>query len=168
MARAAFPRDLGRVWQIQDVIWDDNAWLRSIYSTTGVAEFLRVGFEDLKRESLGMFFYWFFRLHRDTDVFYAVWHGLGLVVLALSTVTISMLIGRLFKNPQLAFFTGIAFVAFPLDYTIGYASAINYRISQLLMVLSLLFSARMVEETRWRRWSFAGALVTGGGAIRFS
>lgn len=154
----------GRVWQIQDVIWDDNAWLRSIYSTTSLAEFLNVGFDDLKREPLGVFFYWFFKLHRDTDAFYVVWHGLDLVVLALSAVTISMLIGRLFRNSQLAFFTGIAFVAFPLDYTIGYASAINYRISLLLMALSLLFSARLAEETRWRRWSFAGALVTAGTA----
>ncbi|MHB1141360.1 MAG: hypothetical protein ACYC1T_06350 [Sulfuricaulis sp.] len=154
----------GRVWQIQDVIWDDNAWLRSIYSTASLAEFLRTGFEDLKREPLGIVFYWFFKLHRDTEAFYMVWHGLDLVVLALTTVTISMLISRLFRNQQLAFLSGIAFIAFPLDYTIGYASAINYRIALLLMVVSLLFSARLIQGTPRRYFSFAGSLLTAGAA----
>ncbi len=152
----------GRIWQIQDVIWDDNAWLRSIYSTETLSEFLKIGFESLKREPLGVFFYWFFRLHRDTNLFFIAWHGLDLLVLALTAVAISALVNRLFKNRNLAFFSGIAFIAFPLDYTIGYASAINYRISLLLMVVSLLLSISMVKKTAGKRLLFIGSLLTAG------
>lgn len=151
----------GRVWQIQDVIWDDNAWLRSIYSTETLADFLKIGFESLKREPLGVFFYWFFRLHRDTSLFFIIWHGLDILVLSLTAMTIYVLIDRLFKHKSLAFFSAIAFIVFPLDYTIGYVSAINYRISLLLMVVSLLFSVGTVHKTN-RRFLFLGSLITAG------
>lgn len=151
----------GRVWQIQDVIWDDNAWLRSIYSTETLADFLKIGFESLKREPLGVFFYWFFRLHRDTSLFFIIWHGLDILILSLTAVTICVLIDKLFKHRQLAFFSGIAFIVFPLDYTIGYASAINYRISLLLMIVSLLFSVSLAHKTE-KRFLFLGSLITAG------
>ncbi len=151
----------GRVWQIQDVIWDDNAWLRSIYSTETLADFLKIGFESLKREPLGVFFYWFFRLHRDTSLFFIIWHSLDILALSLTAVTICALVDRLFKHGQLAFFSGVAFIVFPLDYTIGYASAINYRISLLLMVVSLLLSVGSINKTD-RRFLFLGSLITAG------
>ncbi len=150
----------GRVWQIQDVIWDDNAWLRAIYSTDTLGEFLKKGFENLRREPLGVFFYWFFRLHRDTNLFFTVWHGLDLFILALTAVVLCVLISRLFKNRYLGFFSGIAFIAFPLDYTIGYASAINYRIALLLMTMSLVLSISTAMKPAGRYLLFVCSLLT--------
>jgi hypothetical protein len=150
----------GRIWQIQDVIWDDNAWLLSIYATENLGEFLKIGFHDLRREPLGVFLYLLFGLHRYSEIFYPVWHGLWLLLSALSPVVLYALILHLFKDRILALFSGLAFIAFPLDYTIGFASAANYPVALFLVLVSLLFSAIMVSKTVHQYLFMAGSLLT--------
>ena len=152
----------GRIWQLQDVIWDDNAWLLSIYSTENLHDFLKIGFHDLGREPLGVFLYFLFSLHRHTELFFTVWHGLELLLSALSPVVFYALILHLFKDRYLAFFSGFAFIVFPLDYTIGFASAVNYQIALFLMLVSLLLSVYMVRIAAYRYLFMAGSLLAAG------
>jgi len=151
-----------RIWQIQDVIWDDNAWLLSIYSTENLRDFLNIGFHDLQREPLGIFLYFLFGLHRDTEFFFPVWHILGLLLSTLSPVVLYVFILQLFKDRHLALFSGLTFIVFPLDYTIGFASAINYQVSLFLMLVSLLLSVYMVRIAAHRYLFMAGSLLTAG------
>ncbi len=150
----------GRIWQIQDVIWDDNAWLLSVYSTESLHDFLKIGFHDLRREPLGVFLYFLFSLHQHTEMFFPVWHGLELLLLALSPVVFYALIFHLFKDRHLAIFSGLALIVFPLDYTIGFASAVNYRVSFFLVLISFLLSAYMVRKAVHRHIFMVGSLLT--------
>ena len=152
----------GRIWQIQDVIWDDNAWLLSIYSTDNLRDFLKIGFHDLRREPLGVFLYFLFDLHRHAELFFPVWHGLELMLLALNPVILYALILHLFKDQLLALFSGLAFIVFPLDYTIGFASAVNYQVSLFLTLLSLLLSLYMIRKRACWYLFMAGSLLTAG------
>lgn len=152
----------GRIWQIRDVIWDDNAWLLSIYSTQTLHDFLKIGFHDLRREPLGVALYYLFSLYRDTDVFFLVWHGLDLFLAAMTPVFLYLLILRVFKDRRLAFFSGIALIVFPLDYTMGFASAINYRIALFLTMASLTLSVYMVKRALHRRLLLVCSLFAAG------
>lgn len=152
----------GRIWQIQDVIWDDNAWLLSVYSTESLYDFLKIGFHDLRREPLGVFLYLLFSLHRHSEMFFPVWHGLGLLLSTLSPVVFCALIFHLFKDRYLALFSGLALIVFPLDYTMGFVSAVNYRVSLFLVLLSFLLSVYMVRKASHRHLFMAGSLVTAG------
>lgn len=152
----------GRIWQIRDVIWDDNAWLLSIFSTQTLHDFLKIGFHDLKREPLGVALYYLFSLYRDTDVFFVAWHGLDLFLAALTPVFLYLLILRVFKDRRLAFFSGIALIIFPLDYTMGFASAINYRVALFLTLVSLTLSVYVVKGAIHRHLLLVCSLFAAG------
>lgn len=133
----------GRVVFVHDIISDDNNWLRSIYSTDGLRAFLDTGFFEMRRPVLGSYLYSLFWLHKHTEWFFTAWHALNLLTV-IATPVVLYLFMRSFLNGNrvLALFISIAFVAFPLDHTLAYASANNYRVGLLCGLLSLYLTDR--------------------------
>ncbi len=146
-----------KLWLIRDVIWDDNCWLLSAYATEGLEAFLNTGFYELRRASLGVFTYLLFGLHRETDYFFPILHGLTFLTLIGSPLLLYLLIRTVAPDRRaLALFTALAFVAFYLDHNLGYASMTNYRLGLMLQLASLVFTARAIlAETTRLRWLLA-------------
>lgn len=153
----------GRVWSLQDGIWDDNTWLFSIYFTDNLQGYLNTGFVEMRRELLGTFFYYFFLLHKHTDFFYPVLHAINLTSQVMCPIMLYWLIRSLFENRRpLAFLIAMSMIAFPLDHTLSYVSAVNYRISLLLSLFSLFATERALNGGQIRYAHFAVALITAG------
>lgn len=151
----------GRTWLIQDIIWDDNCWLLSAYATDSLRAFLETGFIELRREAVGTFLYYLFSLHKSGNYF-PVWHGLNALTLLGTPLLLYFFVRNLFNgNSLLAFFAAISLIAFPLDYTLPYASDINYRFSLLLAIFSLLLLERALRTTAISPWLLAGSLASG-------
>lgn len=132
-----------RVWLLRDVIFDDNAWLQIIYSTSSLEEFLAMGFFELRRVPLGCALYPLLLLHKSTEHFYIVWHFLDTITQIGSPILLYLLITAVFPtNRGLALFSAVSLTVFPLDHTLGYFSAINYRLGLLLSLLSMYVTAR--------------------------
>lgn len=152
----------GRTWFIQDLIWDDNCWLLSAYATDNLRAFLETGFIELRREPLGTFLYYLFSLHKSDNYFYLVWHSLNALTLLATPLLLFFLVRNLFHgNTLLAFFAAISLIVFPLDYTLPYASAINYRLGFLLGMASLLLLERALRKTDVAPGLLAGSLISG-------
>ena len=142
----------GRVWLFRNVMWDDNCWLLSIYSSKNLADFLNTGWYELRRVPLGTFFYYFFDLYKNTNYFYEVWHFINTITQVVTPIFLYFFIANLFIGKRLlGFFIAISYVLFPLDYTLPYASGINYRIGMMLGVISFYFTERGLakENIRW-------------------
>ena len=67
-----------RMWFLHDIYEDDNCWLISIYTGNNLREFLDTGFTELRREPMGTFLYYFFRLHRTLDSVFLVWQSVNI------------------------------------------------------------------------------------------
>ncbi len=148
---------------VRDVIWDDNAWLLSIYATSSLSEFLDTGWNQFRRPVLGTLMYYLLSLHKSSDAFYPVWHGLTLSAEIASPILLFCLVRLLFPRQQtLAFFTASAFILFHLDHSLPYASAVHYRIGQAFALGSLYLTAlsfRLPTGIRWRY--YIAALASG-------
>lgn len=132
-------------------MWDDNAWLMSIYTTRDLQGFLDTGFVEARRAPLGVFLYGLFWLHKNTELYYWVWHGLNVVTQLGTPFLIYLTIQKLFREPRLlAFFVAGAFAAISLDQTLPYAAAINYRIGLLLGVASFYLTVCALMNSRYR------------------
>lgn len=146
-----------KIFLINDLIWDDNCWLQSIYLTSTLQEFLDTGWTQLHRFPVGTFQYFFLGLHRHTDYFFIVWHALSLLTQFVSAVFLYLLIRELFKDKLLALFTAIGFLVFHLDQSLPYASVMNYRIGLALSIISLYLTIKACSErTRWGLLALAG------------
>jgi hypothetical protein len=140
-----------RIWTIDGTMWDDNAWLMSIYSTNDLQGFLDTGFVEARRVPLGVFLYGLFWLHKNTELYYVAWHGLNVVTQMGTPFLIYLTIRKLFPEPRLlAFFVAATFAAISLDQTLPYAAAINYRIGLLLGVASFYLTACALMHRRHR------------------
>lgn len=151
----------GRVWLIRDVIWDDNSWLLSTYTSDNLWQFLNTGFVEARRIALGVFTYGFLGLHRDTTYFYLAWHALNLLTIAATPLLLYLMLRELFpRKQQLALLATLAFIVFPLDYTLPYASGINYRLGLLFGLASLYLTVVSVTPERIRPARLVAALAT--------
>lgn len=140
-----------RIWTIDGTMWDDNAWLMSIYSTNDLQGFLDTGFVEARRVPLGVFLYGLFWLHKNTELYYVAWHGLNVITQVGTPFLVYLTIRKLFPEPRLlAFFVAGAFAAISLDQTLPYAAAINYRIGLLLGVASIYLTACALINRRHR------------------
>lgn len=149
-----------RVWFIRDIIWDDNCWMQILYATSGLRDFLDLGFAELRREPLGAALYPLFSLHRAGPWFFPVWHALNMVTEIASPLLLYGLVRRVFENHRpLALMAALAFIAFHLDHTLGYVSAINYRLGLLLYLASLYLTVRGLAGNRTRLSCLVGALL---------
>lgn len=138
-----------RVWSVQDVIWDDNAWLLTLYESNTLSDFLGAGFLELQRPQLGTYLYGLFWFYRNTEYFYPVWHGINTLTALSSPLLLYFFLKRAFPDRhELAFFSAIAFIIFHLDLTLLFASTSNYRIGLLLTLLSFLFLERTIREPK--------------------
>lgn len=148
---------------VRDVIWDDNAWLLSIYATSGLSEFLDTGWNQFRRPVLGTLMYYLLGLHRTSDAFYLVWHGLTLSAEIASPILLFYLMRQLFPRQQtLAFFTASAFILFHLDHSLPYASAVHYRIGQVFALGSLYLTALSFRPPTGIRWRYYLAALAFG------
>ncbi len=153
----------GRIWWIRDGIWDDNTWLASIYSTGSLQEFLNAGFVELRRELLGIFFFYFLSLHKTTGYFYPLLHAINLLTQILCPLFLYYLVRDLFPDkPLLAAVTALCWVVFPLDHTLPYISSINYRLGMTLSLASLLCTERAVTAKQLRLPPLLLALLAAG------
>ncbi len=137
-----------RVWSMHGTMWDDNAWLMSIYASHGLVEFLNTSFIEMRRVPLGIFLYPLFWLHKNSDLYYVAWHSLNTVTQIGSPLLLYATCSRLFGNKLLAFLIAATLAVLYLDQTLAYASAINYRIGLLLAILSFYFTVRAIQGNR--------------------
>jgi hypothetical protein len=145
-----------KIFLINDVIWDDNCWLQSVYATNSLREFLDTGFMQMRRPLVGGYLYSLFTLHRYTDFFYPVWHALSLLTQFITAVFLFLLARDLFKDTRFALLASLFFLTYHLDQTLPYASASNYRIGLALSTVSLYLTVRaFAQGTRWTLLSAA-------------
>jgi len=152
----------GQVWFFHDVMWDDNCWFLSFYSSGTLRDFLKTAFVDLRREQLGVLLYYVIGLHKWTDSYYVIAHSINLATQILSPVVLYLLVRNLFGRPLLALFVSLGFVAFPLDHELPHVSGIHYRVGLLLSIASLYLTERGLAGENIR-WSYL--LVSLGSAV---
>ncbi len=141
-----------RVLFFRDVFWDDNAWLMAVYSSSNLDQFLDKGFYEIRRVLLGVFLYFFFSLSKSTSHAYLIWHSVNLCIQILTPVFLYLFLNNLLKDKKsLSFFAAIIFAILPLDITLPYLSAINYRIATMLAIISFWLTQRAFAEggIRW-------------------
>jgi|GEM_PF-1567820 len=141
-----------RVLFFRDVFWDDNYWLMAAYSSTNLDQFLDKGFYEIRRVLLGVFLYFFFSLSKSTEHAYLIWHSVNLSIQILTPVFLYLFLNNLLKDKKLlSFFAALSFAILPLDITLPYLSAINYRIATMLALISFCLTQRAFAEggIRW-------------------
>lgn len=142
----------GRVLFFRDVFWDDNCWLMAAYSSSTLDQFLDKGFYEIRRVFLGIFLYLFFSLSKSTEHAYLIWHSVNLSIQILAPVFLYLFLNNLLKDKKsLPFFAALSFAILPLDITLPYLSAINYRIATMLALISFCLTQRAFAEggIRW-------------------
>lgn len=144
-----------RVWTINGVMWDDNAWLISLYTTSDLNGFLNTGFVEMRRIPQGIFLYLLFWLHKNTDFYFTTWHLLNMITQIGTPLLLYVTCLRLFNRQQLlALLIALSFIAFPIDQTLPHASSINYRLGLLLAMASFYFTVLAIQNER-RMLTFA-------------
>jgi len=138
----------GRIYQLHDVFWDDNCWLLSVYASKNLTEFLNTGFLELRRILNGTILYFLFSLHKHSDFFYPLMHSLNIFIQVLTPLFLFIFFRNLFKNQIVPFFISVSFIIFALDYSLPYLTAINYRLSILLTVISFYFTQIALETDK--------------------
>ena len=137
-----------RVWSMHGTMWDDNAWLMSVYATHGLEGFLDTGFTEMRRVPLGIFLYPLFWLYKNTDLYYVVWHSMNTLTQLGGPLLLYATCSRMFGNKLLAFFIAASLAVLYLDQTLPYASAINYRLGLLLGIFSFYTTVRALQGDR--------------------
>lgn len=148
----------GRTIVLNDVAWDDNCWLISIYSTDSLEGFLNTGFHEMRRVPMGVFYYYYYLVHKLTDYAFPIWNTINMLLQIASPILIYMLVRRVWKNDLLALLSAISFVLCPIDTTLPYYANIAYRLGTMLCILSFYLTALAIEgKTRWPM--IIGALI---------
>jgi hypothetical protein len=129
-----------RLYGLRDVYADDNCWLFGLYLYEDLAHFLGLGFIEMRREGLGMFLYAFFQPFLHLENPYPVWHSLVLGIQVATVLVWYAMVRNFCGDKLLAALAAIALVVVPLDHSLPYLSAVNYRASLLLGLLSLYLS----------------------------
>lgn len=151
-----------RVWLIQDVLWDDNAWLLSVYSTGNLDDFLQTGAAGMRRIPLSTFGFYLFLLHYfNPSDFYLVWHGINTLTQLASPIILSLIVHLIFKDKWLSLLSAISLAVLPLDYTLPYASNVNYRIGLLCGLTSIYLSLKAYTGDRTHYSMLVGGLLSG-------
>ncbi len=136
-----------RVLFFRDVFWDDNCWLMAAYSSTNLDQFLDKGFYEIRRVLLGAFLYFFFSLSKSTEHAYLIWHSVNLGIQIVTPILLYLFLNSLLKERKLlSFFAALSFAILPLDITLPYLSAINYRIATMLALFSFCLTQRAFEK----------------------
>lgn len=152
----------GRIYFFQDIVWDDNCWLLSAYTSSGLKQFLDTGFFEMRRAPMGVYLYYLLSLHKASNHPYLFWHSLNLLVQVLSPVVLYLFLKNLFERRAFALLAAISFVVFPLDGTLPYLCSTVYRSATLFIVTSFYLTERYLARDP-PRWSFLAValLLTG-------
>ena len=150
----------GRILAFRDVYWDNNLWLYAIRLSENIHEFLAMGFTQLRREPLSVFLYLFFMPHVLGDTAFLIWHSISIGLQVATPLVLYYLIVNLCNGRRdIAVFVAISLIVLPLDQTLPFLSAINYRLGLLLGLISLYLTVRAAAEERIDRMKIAGALL---------
>ncbi|MBI5204838.1 MAG: hypothetical protein HZA11_07975 [Nitrospirae bacterium] len=153
----------GRIWFLRDVVWDDNCWLLSVYSTKNLEGFLNTGYVELRRVLHGTFVYYFLSIHKASDYVYLIWHSINIFIQVSSPIFLYLFLKNLFKGKRLLpLFVSISYILVPLDNTLPYVTAVNYRLATLLVIFSFYLTERAFAGDEVR-WSFASASLLSAG-----
>ncbi len=137
----------GRIYLLNDVVWDDNCWLLAAYASNNLDQFLNTGFYELRRAPMGAFLYYLLGLHKTTNHPYLIWHSINIIVQILTPIFFYLFIKGLFKGKELlSLFIAVSFVAFPLDYTLPYLTVVSYRIAIMLTMISFYLTVKALEK----------------------
>lgn len=150
----------GRILFLRDVFWDDNCWLLSVYASKDLGEFLNTGWTEMRRVSQGTFFYYLFALHKNTDYFYLIGQAINLATQIITPVFLYLLINNLFeKRRLLSSFIAVSFIIVPLDNTLPYFSAMNYRLGGMLGIISFYLTERALAKDASHWTPFIAAVL---------
>ncbi len=153
----------GRIWFLRDVVWDDNCWLLSVYSTKNLEGFLNTGYVELRRVLHGTFVYYFLKIHRASDYVYLIWHSINIFIQVASPVFLYLFLKNLFNRRKLLpLFVSITYVIVPLDNTLPYVTAVNYRLATLLLIFSFYLTERAFAGNKARRFLVLASLLSAG------
>lgn len=142
----------GRIWFLRDVVWDDNCWLLSVYSTKNLEGFLNTGYVELRRVLHGTFVYYFLSIHKASDYVYLIWHSINIFIQVSAPVFLYLFLKNLFNGKRLLpFFVSLSYIIVPLDNTLPYVTAVNYRLATLLIIFSFYLTERALakDKVRW-------------------
>jgi len=153
----------GRIWFFRDVVWDDNCWLLSVYSTRDLGEFLNTGYIELRRVLHGTFVYYFLKIHRASDYVYLIWHSINIFIQIASPIFLYLFLRNLFNGRRLLpLFAAISYIIVPLDNTLPYVTAVNYRLATLLVIFSFYLTERAFAGNKTRWFLVFGGLLSSG------
>lgn len=134
---------------IRDVYWDDNCWLLSRYANDSMAGFLDDGFNEMRRTPLGVFYFLYYSVHVLSEHPFLYWNSAALSIQVLSSWAVYALGLKLVPEQRTtALLVAIFYVVMPLDHTMPYLSATNYRLGFLFEITSLLLTYRAVQGHR--------------------
>lgn len=140
-----------RLYAINSTFWDDNCWMLSLYSSGNLDGFLDAGFRELRRVAFGSFIYYLISLHKNTDIYFPVFHTINIITQTCTPIFIYLIVRKVLDKGNLAFFVALVAILYPIDTTTPIVSNITYRIGLLLSVISLYTSVAAIGETvRWR------------------
>ena len=152
----------GRLLLLRDVFWDDNCWLMSAYTSNNLREFLGTGFTELRREPIGTFFYYFFRLHKTFEGVFVIWQTVSIGIQVLSAVLLYVFFKDVFKNTQLAFLIAVCFIICPIDSTTPVFVSLPYRLGLMLTILSFLLTYKALVAKGGKWLFFVTAMICTG------
>lgn len=140
-----------RLYLINSTFWDDNCWILSMYNSNNLDEFLDGGFRPLRRIAFGSFIYYLITLHKNTEIYFPVFHTINLVAQTCTPLFIYLTVQKVFKRSQLAFCVALVTLLYPIDTTTPIVSNLTYRLGLLFSVISIYASVAAIRETiRWR------------------
>ncbi|MBI3545042.1 MAG: hypothetical protein HY081_00385 [Gammaproteobacteria bacterium] len=124
-----------------------------------VYEFLAMGFTQLRREPLGMFLYLFFMPQQLGDTAFLIWHSISIGLQVATPLVLYYLIVSLNGRRDIAAFIAVSLIVLPLDQTLPYVSAVNYRLGLLLGLISLYLTVRAAAAERIDKIKIVAALL---------
>lgn len=140
-----------RLYVINSTFWDDNGWILYLYNSNTLDGFLNGGFRELRRVAFGSFIYYLITLHKNTGIYFPVFHSISIITQTCTPIFIYLIMHKVFRNSFLALCVALVTLLYPIDTTTPIVSNITYRIGLLLSVISLYTSVAAIGETvRWR------------------
>ena len=135
-----------RVGTLNDLYWDDNCWLLSRFANDSLAGFLDDGFNQMGRIPLGVFLYAYYGLDKLTEHALIILQSFNVLLYLSVPILLFLLASQLAGGNRLY---GVAaatvFIVVPLDHTMPYLTAVNYRLGLPLELLSFLLTWRAVS-----------------------
>lgn len=130
-----------QLFQINDFFWDDNCWILQINQYPQLNDFLNGGWYEMRRAPVGAFYYLYFSAWFVFEQPFLFWNTVTVAIHFGTALATYILISRLTDgNSGIAFLTSLVLILAPLDQTLAYLSATNYRLGLFLSLISLILT----------------------------